>query len=125
MALYTPEEFNAGFAFARAKINDLAGIFASRIPDNDVTLLVSGILNVAAEQRATPAPVTGEVVMSDTKGWRTLAFAVLVAVAGVVQAFDWTTIVPSGPQQGAILMAIGAAIAALRYFTTTPIGKAQ
>lgn len=59
------------------------------------------------------------------KGWRTLGLAVLVALAGVVQSFDWTTVVPAGPAQGYVLIAIGAAIAALRYITTTPVGKSS
>lgn len=64
--------------------------------------------------------------MDAIKGWKTLGFGLLVALVGVLQTFDWTTIVP--PNQtytGAVLTAIGAIIVALRYVTTTPIGRSQ
>ncbi len=60
------------------------------------------------------------------KGWKTLAFSLLVAGVGVIQAFDWATVVP--PDQtwtGSVMIAIGAATAALRYVTTTPIGQSK
>ena len=60
------------------------------------------------------------------KGWKTLLWSCALAVVGVLQAFDFTTVVP--PNQtwtGVALLAIGAVTAALRYVTTTPLGKAQ
>lgn len=51
MSLYTQAEMDAGYAYARQKINDLAGWYASMIPDDDVRLIVSGVLNVAAKAR--------------------------------------------------------------------------
>lgn len=58
------------------------------------------------------------------KGWRTLGLALLIAGLGVLQAFDFTTVVPQDrPWSGAVLMAIGVAIAALRYVTDTAVGK--
>jgi len=58
------------------------------------------------------------------KGWRTLALALSVAVIGVLQAFDWASIIPQDKTwTGIAMMAIGGAIAALRAVTNTPIGK--
>lgn len=60
------------------------------------------------------------------KGWKTLAFSLLLAGVGVVQTFDWVTIVPQDKTwTGVVMMAIGGAIAALRYVTTTPIGQSK
>lgn len=58
------------------------------------------------------------------KGYKTLIWSLLLAVVGVLQAFDWTTVVPASAQ-GWVLIAIGAVTAALRYVTTTPVGKAS
>jgi uncharacterized membrane protein HdeD (DUF308 family) len=58
------------------------------------------------------------------KGWRTLGFALLLAVTGVFQTFDWATIVPQDRAwSGVVMVGIAAAIAALRAVTTTPITK--
>jgi len=58
------------------------------------------------------------------KGYKTLLFASGIALAGVVQAFDWATIIPQDKTwSGVAMLAIGAVIAGLRYVTTTPIGK--
>jgi hypothetical protein len=60
------------------------------------------------------------------KGWKTLGFGVAVAIAGVLQSFDWATVVPQDKTwSGVVMIAIGAAITALRYVTTTPIGKSN
>ena len=60
------------------------------------------------------------------KGWRTLLWSLFLAAVGVIQAFDWTSVIPADSKDsGYILMIIGAVTAALRYFTTTPVGKAQ
>jgi uncharacterized membrane protein HdeD (DUF308 family) len=60
------------------------------------------------------------------KGWKTLGFALAVAVAGVVQSFNWATVVPQDKTwSGVVMIAIGAIIAALRYVTTTPVGKSN
>lgn len=60
------------------------------------------------------------------KGWRTLAFALAVAVAGVLQTFDWATLVPQDKSwSGVVMIAIGAAIAGLRAITTTQVGKSS
>ena len=64
--------------------------------------------------------------MDAAKGWKTLGFAALVAVAGVVQTFDWATVVPQDKTWSGIMMVgIGAAIAALRAATTTSVGKSD
>lgn len=58
------------------------------------------------------------------KGWKTLAFAVALAVGGVVQTFDWASVIPQNKTwSGVAMLGVGAVVAALRYVTTTPIGK--
>lgn len=58
------------------------------------------------------------------QGYRTLMLALAMAVAGVLQTFDWVTVVPQNKTwSGMAMLAVGAAIAALRYVTTTPVGK--
>ncbi len=57
-------------------------------------------------------------------GYKTLLFSLLIAGAGVLQTFDWVTIIPQNKTWSGILMvALGAAIAGLRSLTTTPIGQ--
>jgi hypothetical protein len=57
------------------------------------------------------------------KGWKTLGFAVLLAVGGVVQTFDWATVIPQDKTwSGIAMLAVGGVVAALRYVTTTSIG---
>ena len=55
------------------------------------------------------------------KGYRTLALSLAVAIVGVLQTFDWATVIP-GQYAGPALLIIGAASAALRFITTTPVG---
>lgn len=56
------------------------------------------------------------------KGWKTLAASLAIAVAGVLQAADWTTIVP--PERvGPVLVGIGVVMAVLRALTDGPVGK--
>jgi hypothetical protein len=61
------------------------------------------------------------------KGKRTIVLGLLVAIAGALQAVeatDWIELV--GDQAaGAITSGIGVAIVVLRFFTSTPIGKAE
>lgn len=60
------------------------------------------------------------------KGWKTLSFALLVAVAGVLQTFNWASVVPQDKTwSGLLMLAIGAAVAVLRSVTTTPVGKSS
>ena len=60
------------------------------------------------------------------KGWKTLGFALLLAVGGVAQTFNWATVIPQDKTwSGIAMLAIGGVIAALRYVTTTPVGKAS
>lgn len=57
------------------------------------------------------------------QGYRTLLFALVVAVGGVFQAFDWATVIPQDkPWSGIAMIVVAAAIAALRSITTTPVG---
>jgi hypothetical protein len=58
------------------------------------------------------------------KGYKTLAFALAIAVGGVLQTFNWATVVPQDKTwSGVAMLAVGAAIAALRYITDSPVGK--
>ncbi len=57
------------------------------------------------------------------KGWRTLAFSLLVATIGVAEATNWSQLVPDGPARGWVLLAIALIIAWLRVITTTPVGE--
>lgn len=60
------------------------------------------------------------------KGWRTLLVACALAVLGVLQAFDWTTIVPQGQSwSGAVMIAIAAVMAGLRVITNTGIFQSK
>jgi len=61
-----------------------------------------------------------------TKGWKTLAFALAIAVGGVLQTFDWATVIPQDKTwSGIVMIAIGAGIAGLRAITSTPVGKSS
>lgn len=60
------------------------------------------------------------------QGWRTLLLAAGVALAGVAQTFDWATVIPQDKTwSGVAMIGIGAAIAALRAVTSTPIGQGK
>jgi hypothetical protein len=56
------------------------------------------------------------------KGWKTLGASLVVAVAGVLQATDWTTIVPSD-KIGPVMVGIGVLMAVLRVLTDGPVGR--
>jgi hypothetical protein len=58
------------------------------------------------------------------KGYRTLLFSLAVAVVGVLQSFDWATVVPPD-QAGIALTVIGIAGAVLRFLTSTRVGAAE
>jgi hypothetical protein len=63
--------------------------------------------------------------MDAMKGWKTLGFALLIALGGVVQTFNWASVIPQDKTwSGVAMIAIAAIIAGLRSVTTTPIGKA-
>jgi hypothetical protein len=55
------------------------------------------------------------------KGYRTLLFSLAVAIVGVLQTFDWASVVPP-EQAGIALTAVGIAGAVLRFLTSTPVG---
>jgi len=58
------------------------------------------------------------------KGYKTLAFALAIAVGGVLQTFNWATVVPQDKTwSGVAMLAVGAAIAVLRAITDSPVGK--
>ena len=56
------------------------------------------------------------------KGWKTLAASLIVAVAGVLQSTDWTTIVPPD-SVGPVMVGIGVLMAVLRVLTDGPVGR--
>jgi len=56
------------------------------------------------------------------KGWKTLAASLMVAVAGVLQSTDWTTIVPPD-RVGPVMVGIGVLMAVLRVLTDGPVGR--
>ena len=59
-------------------------------------------------------------------GYKTLLFSLLISGVGVLQAADWVHIIPQDQTwSGIVMVGIGAAIAALRSVTTTPIGKSK
>lgn len=58
------------------------------------------------------------------KGWKTLSFGLVVAVAGVFQAFNWATVIPQDQKwSGIAMIAVGAVIAGLRTITNTSVGS--
>ena len=58
------------------------------------------------------------------QGWRTLLFAAAVALVAVLQTADLVHLIPQDQSwSGAVMIAIGAVIAALRYITTGPVGQ--
>lgn len=56
------------------------------------------------------------------KGWKTLGVSSAIAVAGVLQTADWTTIVPPD-RVGQTLLLIGVIVALLRVVTNSPVGR--
>ena len=63
---------------------------------------------------------------ANLKGYKTLAFALAIAIGGVLQTFNWATIIPQDQTwSGLAMLAIGAVVAALRYVTTSSVLKSQ
>jgi hypothetical protein len=60
--------------------------------------------------------------MEKIKGFKTLIFAIIVAVLGVLETFDWISIF-DGESGGIWVSVIGIVIAFLRKITTTPMLK--
>jgi hypothetical protein len=58
------------------------------------------------------------------KGYRTLLFSLAVAIVGVLQSFDWATVV-APEQAGIALTVIGVAGAVLRFLTSTAVGAKE
>lgn len=54
-------------------------------------------------------------------GFRTLIVSALVGIFGVLNGLDWTSTLGS-TKAGWIVTGIGAVMAILRVFTTTPVG---
>ncbi len=56
-------------------------------------------------------------------GYKTLLFSLILSAAGVLQTFDFTTVIPPNHVwSGVALVGVGAAVAWLRALTTAPIG---
>jgi hypothetical protein len=58
------------------------------------------------------------------QGYRTLLFSLAVAIVGVLQSFDWATVI-APDHAGIALTAIGVASAVLRFLTSTPVGEKE
>jgi hypothetical protein len=58
------------------------------------------------------------------KGYKTLLFAVILAIAGALEQFDWLQIVPE-QWNGLVLVIVGLIVGWLRKLTTTPIGEGE
>lgn len=56
------------------------------------------------------------------KGWRTLGFNIVVAVGGVLVAFDWVTVVPN-QYLGWVGFGVAVLNMGLRAITNTPVGQ--
>jgi hypothetical protein len=61
-------------------------------------------------------------VWRGSKGWRTLLVSLAIAIAGVLQSTDWSTLVPED-RVGPVMVAIGVAMAVLRILTDGPVGR--
>lgn len=59
------------------------------------------------------------------KGWRTLAWSLLLATLGVLETIDFATLLPDGPRKGWALIAIAVITAWLRVITDTPVGEGR
>jgi hypothetical protein len=58
------------------------------------------------------------------KGWKTLLFAIILAIAGALEQFDWLQIIPE-QWSGLALVVVGILVGYLRKLTTTPLGKSE
>ena len=57
------------------------------------------------------------------KGWKTLGFSLFIAIGGVLQTFNWATVVPQNQKwSGIAMLVIAGCVAGLRVITTTPVG---
>lgn len=54
-------------------------------------------------------------------GWKTLAFNIALAIVGVLQTFDWVSVVGDS-KTGIVMSAIAVVNVVLRYFTNGPVG---
>lgn len=59
------------------------------------------------------------------QGWKTLIFGVGVAVVGVLQTFDFSTVISDPKVVGYITTGIGVAVIVLRTLTSTPVGTSK
>ena len=57
-----------------------------------------------------------------SRGWRTLAASVAIAVVGVLQSSDWSTLIPPD-RVGPVMVGIGVVMALLRMVTDGPVGR--
>lgn len=58
------------------------------------------------------------------KGWRTLLVAIIVAVIGAVEVFDWAQIIPE-QYVGVAMVVIGFVMGILRKLTNTALGESE
>jgi len=57
------------------------------------------------------------------KGYKTLLFAIILAIAGALEQFNWIDIFPE-QWTGLVVVIVGIIVGWLRKITTTPIGEA-
>ena len=56
------------------------------------------------------------------QGWRTLAFSLALVIFGVLETFDFTSVISDSQTAGVVTLVVGVVTALLRKQTTTPIG---
>lgn len=56
------------------------------------------------------------------QGWKTLIFSAAIAVFGVLETFDWTTVF-SEDKAGIAITIIGIISAGLRFVTKSPVAQ--
>ena len=58
-------------------------------------------------------------------GWKTLIFNGAMALVGVAQMFDWTTVLGATPYAGYVVTGVGIINMILRSVTTTHVGVSK
>ena len=59
-------------------------------------------------------------------GYRTLAVAVVIAIAGALQGLNWVDLMPNDPKAaGWLVTGLGVLMGALRSITTGPMGAGK
>lgn len=128
----TPQEVTVGTNAAVPAATEFVNSFVpdfyqtevdAKIPQLTAIIVAAAIPAVDAYRVANHPVSLKEKAM---QGWRTLIVAVAIAIAGVLQTFNWATVIPQDQKwTGMAMLLIGGIIAFLRYITTTPIGTSS